>query len=102
LGPAFALTAGARTSGPRTAALFRGEVIRFDPAAITVRGRKDSRVVRTFTYSRALRAKVDKLLETSGYQYGDRVKIFYQPGTDVALAISGKPSKPAGRRGKRK
>jgi hypothetical protein len=28
-----------------------------------------------------------------GYQYGDQVKILYQPGQAVALEIHGKPSK---------
>ena len=35
-----------------------------------------------------------KLLDQGGYQYGDTVEIQYQLGTDVALKIIGKPSKP--------
>lgn len=93
-GVALALAASAWAS-PRKAetAVFRGEVVRFDAAAITLRSTRDPRIIRTFTYSPAEHAKVEKLLETSSYPYGDRVKVRYRPGTSVALAIIGKPVK---------
>lgn len=99
----LALVAGAQPS-PRKPkpALFRGEVVRFDSAAIVVRDRKNPVVIRTFTYSPALRKKVEKQLETGGYPYGERVKIRYEPGTRVALRISGKPPKPIRRPRRRK
>ena len=99
----FALAAGA-WAFPRQSksALLHGTVIRFDSVAITVRSPGDPRVVRTFTYAPPLRKKVGKLLETGAYQYGDRVKIRYQPGTSVALAIWGKPSQRIRGPGKRK
>ncbi len=91
------------TSGPirakppkalaRHVATFRGAVIRADAAQIIVRSRSDSRFVRTFTYSPQARRQVEKVLERGGFRYGDRVRIRYQAGTDVALAIRGKPSK---------
>jgi len=77
-------------------------VLRFNSVAITVGSLQDPRIIHTFTYSPAVRKKVEKMLETGGYQYGDRVKIRYRPGSSVALAISGKPSKPARRTRKRK
>ena len=47
----------------------------------------------TFTYSPAIRDKMQKLFDAGGYQYGDLVIIWYQSGTTVALNIKGKPSK---------
>jgi hypothetical protein len=37
---------------------------------------------------------MQKLLDQGGYQFGDKVVIQYLPGTEVALKIKGKPSKP--------
>jgi hypothetical protein len=37
---------------------------------------------------------MEKILDSGGYQYGDKVEIFYTSGTTVALRIDGKPSKP--------
>ena len=47
----------------------------------------------TFTYSPALRDKMQKVFDSGGYQYGDLVVIYYKSGTTVALNIKGKPSK---------
>jgi hypothetical protein len=47
----------------------------------------------TFTYSPAIRDKMQKLFDAGGYQYGDLVVIWYQSGTTVALNIKGKLSK---------
>jgi len=77
---------------PKTA-LLRREAIRFDAAAITMRSLDHPRIIRTFAYAPPLREKIEKKLETGGYRYRDRVKNRYRPGTGVALAIRGKPSK---------
>jgi hypothetical protein len=47
----------------------------------------------TFTYSPAIRDKMQKVFDAGGYQYGDLVVIWYKSGTTVALNIKGKPSK---------
>lgn len=75
-------------------ATFKGEVMNATPAAITVRSQENQRVIRTFTYSPGVRGKMQQLLDRGGYQYGDKVEIRYEPGSDVALRIKGKPSKP--------
>jgi hypothetical protein len=33
------------------------------------------------------------VLNAGGYQYGDKVVVWYQQGSNVALKIKGKPSK---------
>lgn len=70
------------------------EVISCTAAAITVREPKEPRKIHTFSYSPELREKMMKLMDSGGYQNGDRVKIQYNPQSGIATAIRGKPSKP--------
>jgi hypothetical protein len=53
----------------------------------------DMRGLITFTYSPGLQEKMQQILNAGGYQYGDKVVVWYQQGTTVALNIKGKPSK---------
>lgn len=73
---------------------FRGEVMNANPVQITVRSRQDERVIRTFTYSPKARDHMQQVLDRGGYQYGDKVEIQHEAGSDVALLIKGRPSKP--------
>jgi hypothetical protein len=75
-------------------AKFAGEVVLANTQAITVRSRDDERLVRTFHYADAIRGDMQKIFDQGGYHYGDKVEIAYAPGSDVALHIKGKPSKP--------
>ena len=72
----------------------RFEVLHMTSAAIQVRSLVNAREIHTFAYSGPIRDKMQKLLSQGGYQYGDKVQIQYRPGTEVALEIKGKPSKP--------
>ncbi len=74
---------------------FHGEVIAMTGAAITVRDRKNERMIRTFTYAPELKERMQGLLDRGGYQYGDKVAIRFKPPSNVALAVKGKPSKSA-------
>jgi hypothetical protein len=62
--------------------------------AIQVQSLADQREIHTFVYSDRIRGEMQSLLRQGGYQFGDKVKIVYQPGTEIALNIKGKPSKP--------
>ncbi|MGH9718022.1 MAG: hypothetical protein ACRD4R_15025 [Candidatus Acidiferrales bacterium] len=72
----------------------KAEVIHFDMHSIIVSEDGNSRMIHTFTYNSTLQPKMQTLLDKGGYQYGDQVRILYQPGQTVALKIRGKPSKP--------
>jgi len=100
---AAALTLGAqvdtgkpiRLKSPKPRVMsFKGEVLYANTVQIAVRSREDTRVVKTFTYTPKVKEKMEKLIERGGYQPGDRVVIRHQAGSDVALKIQGKPSKP--------
>jgi hypothetical protein len=72
---------------------FSGQVLFVTPQVIQVRSRENAAQVRSFSYTAAVSAQMARLRGKGGYRYGDRVKIMYAPGSDVALRIKGKPSK---------
>jgi hypothetical protein len=59
-----------------------------------VRSLTDSRDIHTFIYSDQIRDRMQAIFNAGGYQYGDRIVIHSLPGSDVALSIQGKASKP--------
>ena len=72
----------------------KAEVIHFDSNSVIVREETNERMIHTFTYAAQLKDKMQQISDRGGYQYGDKVKILFQPGQTVALKIVGKPSKP--------
>lgn len=74
--------------------VFRGTVLSMTRAAITVQGKDNPYAVRTFRYDSKLLPKIERILDRGGYQHGDKVTIEFLPGTDTAIKIRGKPSKP--------
>lgn len=73
---------------------FEGTVINSNNVIITVRGKENELAVQTFTLSQEARDKMQKIIDKGGYQYGDKVTVFYDPATNQALKIKGKASKP--------
>jgi hypothetical protein len=80
---------------PPKSAKTRYEVLQMMSTAIQVRNPANEKEIRTFSYSPEIRGKMQAMLDHGGYQYGDKVVIEYMPGTEVALRIKGKPSKPS-------
>jgi hypothetical protein len=72
----------------------RFEVLHMLYQSIQVRSLADMRELHTFTYSPAIRDKMQNIFNAGGYQYGDKVVVWYKRGEDVAFKIKGKPSKP--------
>jgi len=70
------------------------EVLHMMRNAIQVRSLTNGLEIHTFSYSESIAPKMQNLFDQGGYQYGDKVEIWYEPGTDVALKIRGKVSKP--------
>jgi hypothetical protein len=75
-------------------AKFKGEVLSMTNVQIIVRSLENERVIRTFTYTPEVRDKMQQIIDKGGYQHGDKVEIHHEAGTEVALKIKGKPSKP--------
>ncbi|MGC1618016.1 MAG: hypothetical protein WA765_05955 [Candidatus Acidiferrum sp.] len=74
---------------------FDGYVMHANIAQITVRAKGDDMSLQTFALSEQASAKMQTIVDKGGYQYGDKVTVYYDPATKKALKIKGKPSKPA-------
>jgi hypothetical protein len=73
---------------------FEGFVMHANNAQITVRAKGSDLTIQTFTLSQPASAKMQAIVDKGGYQYGDKVTIFYDPTTFQAINFKGKPSKP--------
>lgn len=72
---------------------FEGYVMHANVAQITVKADGNDMAIRTFTLSENVAAKMQQIVDKGGYQYGDKVKIFYDPQTLKVIKLKGKPSK---------
>jgi len=72
---------------------YKGRVLSFNLAQMMVQSMENEKMVWTFQYSAELREHVTGLLNSGGYQYGDKVEVYCTPGTTTAVRIKGKPSK---------
>jgi hypothetical protein len=70
------------------------EVVRADHNTLTVREAGNEMALHTFTYGPKAAQQMQKALNAGGYQRGDAIKVRFQSGHTVALAIKGKPSRP--------
>ena len=73
---------------------FEGFVMNANNAQITVRAKGNDLAIRTFPLSQAASDKMQKIIDKGGYQYGDKVTVYYVPATSQAIKFKGKPSKP--------
>ncbi|OLB40100.1 MAG: hypothetical protein AUH11_02695 [Acidobacteria bacterium 13_2_20CM_57_17] len=73
---------------------FEGFVMNANSAQITVRAKGNDLTIRTFPLTQAASEKMQKIIDNGGYQYGDKVTIYYEPATSSAIKFKGKPSKP--------
>jgi len=72
---------------------FEGTVMNANIMQITVRAKDNELSIQTFALSAEASAKMQQVIDQGGYQYGDKVTIFYDPDSKKALKIKGKPSK---------
>ena len=72
---------------------FEGYVMHANIAQITVRAKGNDMSLETFTLSQVAATKMQTIVDKGGYQYGDKVTVYYDPTTKQALKVKGKPSK---------
>jgi len=72
---------------------FEGFVMHANIAQITVRAKGNDLAIRTFPLSQAAAAKMQQVVDKGGYQYGDKVTVLYDPASQRAIKIKGKPSR---------
>jgi len=73
---------------------FEGFILHANIAQITMRAKNDERSIQTFSLSQEASAKMQQIVDKGGYQWGDKVTVYYDPATMKALKFKGKPSKP--------
>ncbi|HKW56669.1 MAG TPA: hypothetical protein VJN42_04860 [Candidatus Acidoferrum sp.] len=73
---------------------FEGYVMNANIAQLTVRAKGNDLAIRTFSLSQEMSAKMQKAVDKGGFQYGDKVTVYYDPATSQALKFKGKRSKP--------
>jgi len=79
---------------PSGVAKFQGFVMHANTVQITVRDKDNELAIRTFPLSEAAVPKMQQIVDKGGYQYGDKVTVLYDPTSQKAVKIKGKPSKP--------
>ena len=81
---------------PKTNGLakFEGFVLHANIAQITARAKESELTILTFPLSQEASQKMQQIVDKGGYQYGDKVTIFYNPTTMQAMKFKGKASKP--------
>jgi hypothetical protein len=72
---------------------FEGTVINATVAQITVRAKGNDMAIQTFPLAPDASAKMLQIIDKGGYQYGDKVTVFFDPESKKALKVKGKPSK---------
>ncbi len=73
---------------------FEGTVLHANSAQITVKALGNDLSIQTFPLSEAASARMQVIIDKGGYQYGDKVKLEYDPQSLRVVRFKGKPSKP--------
>jgi hypothetical protein len=71
-----------------------GYIVNANTAQVTVRTKSNELSLQTFTLNQQVSAKMQKIMDNGGYQYGDKVTVYYDETSRTALKIKGKPSRP--------
>jgi hypothetical protein len=79
---------------PTGLAKFEGTVMHANSVQITLKAMGNDLAIQTFPLSEAASAKMQVIIDRGGYQYGDKVKLEYDPQSLRVVKFKGKPSKP--------
>jgi hypothetical protein len=73
---------------------FQGFVMNANRAQITLRAKGNDLAIRTFSFNEQTAEKMQQIIDKGGYQYGDKVTVYYDAATLKVAKFKGKPSKP--------
>jgi len=73
---------------------FEGYVMHANTVQITVRAKGNDMSLQTFALSERASTEMQTIVDRGGYQYGDKVTVYYDPTSLKALKVKGKPSRP--------
>jgi hypothetical protein len=73
---------------------FEGTVVNSNIAQITVRAKGNDLGIQTFALNSDVAARMQKIVDNGGYQYGDKITVYYDATSKTAVKLKGKPSRP--------
>jgi hypothetical protein len=73
---------------------FDGYVMHANTVQITVRARGNDMSMQSFALSERASAEMQTIVDRGGYQYGDKVTVYYDQTSLKAVKVKGKPSRP--------
>jgi hypothetical protein len=73
---------------------FEGFVMHANLAQVTAKTKGNDMAIQTFPLSDTASAKMQAIMDKGGYQYGDKITIYYDPQSLKAMKFKGKPSRP--------
>ncbi|HMD06364.1 MAG TPA: hypothetical protein VKH63_02450 [Candidatus Acidoferrum sp.] len=73
---------------------FEGYVMHANTVQITVRAKGNDMSLQSFALSERASAEMQTVVDRGGYQYGDKVTVYYDQTSLKALKVKGKPSRP--------
>jgi hypothetical protein len=71
---------------------FQGFVMHANVAQVTVRAKGNDLAIRSFSLSQPAATKMQQIIDKGGYQYGDKITVYYDPQSQQAMKFKGKPS----------
>jgi len=71
---------------------FQGTILHANNAQVTVRAKGNDMSIQTFPLAASASAKMQTIVDKGGYQYGDKITIYYDPQSMQAMKFKGKPS----------
>jgi hypothetical protein len=91
---AVPIIVNAVTPKPKNTGLvkFEGFVMNANTAQVTVRAKGNDMAIRSFSLSQPAAAKMQQIVDKGGYQYGDKITVYYDPQSLQAMKFKGKPS----------
>jgi len=89
---AVPIIVNALTPKPSGLVKFRGFVMNATSAQVTMRAEGNDMTIRTFSLSQPAATKMQRIIDKGGYQYGDKITVYYDPQSLQAVKFKGKPS----------
>jgi hypothetical protein len=72
---------------------FEGYVLHANNAQVTLRAKYSETAIQTFALTGQATAKMQDLIDKGGFQYGDKITVYYNPQSLQVVKFKGKPSK---------
>ncbi|MGA3178574.1 MAG: hypothetical protein ABSE19_14665 [Candidatus Acidiferrum sp.] len=73
---------------------FQGFVMHANIAQVAVRAKDNEQAIQSFPLGEKASAKMQQIVDKGGYQYGDKITVYYDPQSLKAIKFKGKPSPP--------